>query len=51
VKKTVKDWFSELVADFYDAGLQKLVTWYDRCLNLHGDYTKKWFKVCSNDVK
>jgi hypothetical protein len=26
VKKTVKDWFSELVADFYDAGLQKLVT-------------------------
>jgi hypothetical protein len=24
--KMVKDWFSGLVADFYDAGIQKLVT-------------------------
>jgi hypothetical protein len=37
VKKTVKDWFSGLAADFYDAGIQKLVTRYDKCLNLHGD--------------
>jgi histone-lysine N-methyltransferase SETMAR len=26
VKKTVKDWFSGLVADIYDVGIQKLVT-------------------------
>jgi histone-lysine N-methyltransferase SETMAR len=26
VKKTVKDWFSGLAADLYDAGIQKLVT-------------------------
>jgi hypothetical protein len=26
VKKMVKDWFNGLVADFYDAGIQKLVT-------------------------
>jgi hypothetical protein len=26
VKKTVKDWFSGLAADFYDGGIQKLVT-------------------------
>jgi hypothetical protein len=26
VKKAVKDWFSGLAADFYNAGIQKLVT-------------------------
>jgi hypothetical protein len=41
VKKTVKDWFNGLVADFYNAGIQKLITRYDKCLNLHGDYVEK----------
>jgi hypothetical protein len=41
MKKTVKDWFSGLAADFHDAGIQKLVTQYDECLNLHGDYVEK----------
>jgi hypothetical protein len=36
-KKTVKDWFDGLVADFYDVGTQNLITRYDKCLNLHGD--------------
>jgi hypothetical protein len=26
VKNMVKDWFSGLMADFYDAGIQKLIT-------------------------
>jgi hypothetical protein len=26
LKKTVKDWFNGLAADFYNAGIQKLVT-------------------------
>jgi hypothetical protein len=26
VKKTVKDWFNGLAADFYDADIQKLIT-------------------------
>jgi hypothetical protein len=39
VKKTVK--FSGLEADFYDAGVQKLVTRHDYCLNLHGNYVEK----------
>jgi hypothetical protein len=26
VKKTIKDWFSGLVADFYNACMQKLIT-------------------------
>jgi hypothetical protein len=49
VKKTVNDWFNGLAADFYDAGIQKLVTRYHSCLNLHGDCVEKLFKVCSND--
>jgi hypothetical protein len=40
-KKTVKDWFSGLAADFCDVDIQKLVTQYDKCLNLHGDYVEK----------
>jgi hypothetical protein len=39
-KKTLKDWFSRLMADFYDAGIQKLITRY-KYLNLHGDYVEK----------
>jgi hypothetical protein len=41
VKKTVRDWFNGLAADFYDAGIQKLITRYDKWLNLHGDYVEK----------
>jgi hypothetical protein len=26
VKKTVKEWFSGLTAQFYDAGIRKLIT-------------------------
>jgi transposase len=51
VKKIVKDWVKGLVADFYNAGIQKLVTQYGKCLNLHGDYIENLFKICSNDVK
>jgi hypothetical protein len=31
VKKMVEDWFRGLAADFYDAGIQKLVTRYGKC--------------------
>jgi hypothetical protein len=41
VKKTVKDWFIGLAADFCYAGIQKLITRYDKCLNVHGDYVEK----------
>jgi hypothetical protein len=47
----VKSWFNGLAVDFYDAGIQKLITQYNKCLNLHGDYEEKQFKVCCNDVK
>jgi hypothetical protein len=40
VKRRVKDWFNGLAADFYDEGIQKIVTRYDKCMKLHGDYVK-----------
>jgi hypothetical protein len=41
LKKMVKNWFCVLATDFYDAGIQKHITQYDKCLNLHGDYIGK----------
>jgi hypothetical protein len=37
---SVKDWFNGLAADFYDAGIQKLITQY-KGLNLYVDYVEK----------
>ena len=40
-KDVVQDWLKCLAATPFDAGTQKLVTRYDKCLNLHSDYVKK----------
>jgi hypothetical protein len=37
VKKTNKDWLSGQAVDFYDVGIEKLITRYGY-LNLHGNY-------------
>jgi hypothetical protein len=37
VKDAVKEWLSELAAEVYDEDIQKLVTRYDKCLNVGGD--------------
>ena len=37
----VKDWLSSQPATFYDAGIVKLVSRYDKCLNSEGDYVEK----------
>jgi hypothetical protein len=37
----VKGWFNGLAEDFYDEGTQKLITRYNKFLNLHGDYVEK----------
>jgi hypothetical protein len=39
--KKVKDRLSGLAAYFYDAGIQKLVTRHEKCLNLHGEYVEE----------
>jgi hypothetical protein len=37
----VNNWFHNLAAQFFDEGLQKLVSWYDNCLNVDGNYVEK----------
>jgi hypothetical protein len=41
VKDTVKEWLSELVAEVYDEGIQNLITCYDKCVNVGGNYVEK----------
>jgi hypothetical protein len=37
----VRKWLTLQVATFYEEGIQKLVTHYDKCLNNGGEYVKK----------
>jgi histone-lysine N-methyltransferase SETMAR len=37
----VNNWLHDLAATFFDEGLQKLVSRYDNCLNVDGDYVEK----------
>jgi histone-lysine N-methyltransferase SETMAR len=39
--KEVNMWFASQMASFYDAGIQKLVPHYDKCLNNGGKYVEK----------
>jgi hypothetical protein len=41
VKETVMDWLNELVANFYDVEVVKLVQHLEKCLNRNGDYVEK----------
>jgi histone-lysine N-methyltransferase SETMAR len=41
VKDAVKEWLNGLAAEIYDECIQKLVTHYDKCLNVGGDYVEK----------
>jgi hypothetical protein len=53
VKEAINTWFASQAASFYDAGIQKLVPCYDKCLKnggcrkvAYGMYIKwqyKWF--------
>jgi hypothetical protein len=37
----VNNWLHNLAALFFDKGLQKLVSGYDKCLNVDGNYVEK----------
>jgi transposase len=37
----VNNWLHNLGAPFFDEGLQKLVSRYDNCLNVDGNYVEK----------
>jgi histone-lysine N-methyltransferase SETMAR len=41
VKRAVQKWLSSQAATFYDEGIQKLVSRYDKCLNNGGNYVEK----------
>jgi histone-lysine N-methyltransferase SETMAR len=41
VKDAVKEWLNVLAAEVCDEGIQKLVTRYDKCLNVGGDCVEK----------
>jgi hypothetical protein len=41
VKEASNTWFASQAASFYDAGIQKLVPCYDRCLNDGGNNVEK----------
>jgi hypothetical protein len=40
VKRAVQKWLSSQAAMFYDEGIQKLVSRYDKCLNNGGNCRK-----------
>jgi hypothetical protein len=41
VKDVVREWLNGLAAEVCDEGIQKLVTRYDKCLNVGGDCVEK----------
>jgi hypothetical protein len=41
VKRAVQKWLSSQAAMFYDDGIQKLVSCYDKCLSNGGNYVEK----------
>jgi hypothetical protein len=49
VKEAVNTWFASQTASFYDVGIQKLVSRYDKCLNNGGNYDEKWRKLCTSN--
>jgi hypothetical protein len=49
-KDAVKEWLNGLAAEVHDEDIQKLVTRYDKCPNVGGDYVEKQLTVCNNDI-
>jgi hypothetical protein len=45
VERAVCAWFRLQPQEFYATGFQGLVKWWDKCLNLHGDYNEKCLYV------
>jgi hypothetical protein len=50
VKNDFKQWLNGLAADIYDEGIQKLVTVYDKCVNVGGYCVEKYLRVCNNNT-
>jgi histone-lysine N-methyltransferase SETMAR len=40
-KAAVRQWFPENEKDFFKNGIQKLVEWWQKCIEVGGDYVEK----------
>lgn len=41
LKEEVQTWLTSLAAEWYDAGLKKLLPRYQKCIEIQGDYVEK----------
>jgi hypothetical protein len=41
LRRAVMDWLNSQAAVWYEEGISKLVSWYDKCLNAQGDYVER----------
>jgi hypothetical protein len=41
MQHAVMDWLNSQAAVWYEEGISKLVSRYDKCLNVQGDYVEK----------
>ena len=41
LQHAVVDWLNSQAAGWYEEGINKLVSRYDKCLSIQGDYVKK----------
>jgi len=41
LQHAVMDWLNSQAAVWYEEGISKLVSWYDNCLSVQGDYVEK----------
>ena len=41
LQRAVVDWLNSHAAVWYDEGISKLVSRYDKCLSVQGDYVEK----------
>jgi hypothetical protein len=47
LQHAVVDWLNRLVPDWYDVDIRKLVSRYDKYLNVESDYVEMLVKVCA----
>ncbi len=41
VESWCRSFFQKLDSEFYACGISKLVSWYDKCLNVNRNYVEK----------
>jgi hypothetical protein len=47
LQHAVVDWLNRLAAGWYDVGISKLASRYDKCLYVESDYVETLMKVCA----